>query len=509
MARHPVKLGRRNGGGRPVDERDPARPAASSSTDRLVWIAILAAIVFGIGVRIWMYSSPLGALDSDEALWGLVTKYALRGEFYALYPGQPYGGTVEVYLSVPFVALMGMTRLAIRIVPLGLHILGCVLVWRVARRTTEEIVARVAGAIFWIWPPTFVWFSIKERGFYGVTLVCALVVILEALRLKDEVRPLDAAALGLALGIGWWASPQIAFTSAPLLVWLLVRKPSVTKQWSIVAATTILGASPWIWNLINEGFDRLTPKLLAVDDGFFTHLSGFFREALPAALGLRVVGSGDWVLGAALGVALYLAFVIGLIWAIRRHPGLEPFGWITVAYPLLFSMNPASWLVNEPRYLYLLAPVLAIVLATLLVRLRIVHLGIALLIALTVIGSVRMSRLYFWELAEGQVPSDFGPLVSLLEDNDLDRVVADYWVAYRIDFESEERIIATPFHGARYQRYVDQVRQAERPAYVFIEGSSEATAFLDDMGTKGIELELLRAPGFVIYVPRSPAPFGV
>lgn len=39
-------------------------------------------------------------------------------------------------------------------------------------------------------------------------------------------------------------------------------------------------------------------------------------------------------------------------------------------------------------------------------------------------------------------PRDLGPLISTLDDLGVDRVYADFWLAYRLTFDTDERIIA-------------------------------------------------------------------
>jgi hypothetical protein len=483
-----------------AEAKDVEPPSTDKPAFQLTTLWLVLLIAGGIALRIWVYQSPAGALDSDEAISGLTAKFLLRGESYALLLGL-YGGTAEVFLTAPFVALLGPTLVAIRIVPLTLHVIGCILLWRIGRRVTEEHTARLAALIFWIWPPAFIWLSMRQLSFYGISLVCASVVILETLRMYKQARPIDATVLGLALGVGWWSSPQIIFVSVPALVWLVAKNRTVLKLWSFVALSALIGSAPWFWDMATKGIDRLTPKFLAIDDAYFSHLAGYFRQGLPGALGLRVPISGEWLFGPVAGV-LYAATAIGFFWVTRRSPRLRPIGWIAAAYPLLFALPPTSFYVDEPRYLYLLGPVLALLLAGVIVKLRMVPIGMAVIIVLTVIGTAKMSTQHFWRGPDVPVPSEFGPLISVLEGNELRRVFADYWVAYRLTFETNESIVATPMGGERYPPYGRLVRATPRPTYVFIEGSETIAPFLEDMAARGIHLEHWEAPQFDIYRPR-------
>ncbi|HLB03952.1 MAG TPA: glycosyltransferase family 39 protein, partial [Gaiellaceae bacterium] len=189
----------------------PARRSTAliELTDALVVFAVAA----GVGLRIWILVSSPGTVDGDEGVWGLMIRHVLDGEWPAFYWGQAYGGTQEVFLSAPVVALFGLSPITIRIAPIGLWAVASVLVWRVGRRTIGEPQARLAAGLFWLWPTYFLWKSTRAHGFYGSTLVLGLVVLLLVLRLRERPSRRDLVLLGLALGCGWWASPQIAIVA--------------------------------------------------------------------------------------------------------------------------------------------------------------------------------------------------------------------------------------------------------------------------------------------------------
>ena len=60
-------------------------------------------------------------------------------------------------------------------------------------------------------------------------------------------------------------------------------------------------------------------------------------------------------------------------------------------------------------------------------------------------------------------PANMRPLIALLERQREDRVFTDYWIAYRLDFESEEQIVATSTGFVRNQEYDELVKAAPEP----------------------------------------------
>jgi hypothetical protein len=92
-------------------------------------------------------------------------------------------------------------------------------------------------------------------------------------------------------------------------------------------------------------------------------------------------------------------------------------------------------------------------------------------------------------------------LISTLDRLDLDRVYAEYWLAYRLSFDSEERIIAAQnefkdvtFEGGvailpspvnlRYVPYERQVQRA-RHGFVFYREILESIPIVDALERKG------------------------
>jgi hypothetical protein len=147
--------------------------------------------------------------------------------------------------------------------------------------------------------------------------------------------------------------------------------------------------------------------------------------------------------------------------------------------------------------------------------------GARLLSALTIFGLVRINDSpSFAERADGMhVPAHLGPLIAELDRLHVDRVYAEYWDAYRIDFETDERIVAAESpqevyarrgdkvvvldnDHVRYRPYVDEVTRSPRPAHVVQAGSADE-ANLDVPLLRAAGYRRATAPGYVIwYLPR-------
>jgi hypothetical protein len=467
---------------------------------------VAVGIVAGAVERLVVWRSHLGALDSDEAVWGLMARHAADGHLTAFMWGQAYGGTLESVLSAPFLALFPGSVVALRIVPLALTAVAAVLVWRVGLRTIGEQAAAAAGVLFWVWPSYAIWKSMRAHGFYGAGVVAALLVLLLVLRIAERPSYRDAALLGLVVGVGLWQSAQLLPIALVAAIWLVWRTPASIRLAPLALACAFVGFLPWtISNLRHDWWSFSFPPGAGT---FLTRLRGNLDGALPMAFGLRVPFDLSWVGGIAIGgaamVALYVGFVVVAIRSRRTNVTLLVV--VALAFPLIAATSTFTWIVDEPRYLSIVSPVLILLVSVSLTTWRRAAVALSVAVLLTSFGVYRMNDSpHFAERADGMfVPADFKPLIAELDRLGVDRVYADYWVAYRLDFETDERIIAAESPQERYARagkrvvvldndhvryppYVREVTQSPRPAHVVLTASRDS-ANLDE--------RLLQAAGY-------------
>lgn len=496
------------------------------------WVVAILGLG-GVALRVWILLDPVGALDSDEAIVGLMARHMLDGEFPLFFWGQSYGGSQEVALTALVFSVAGPSTLAVKLVPLALNAAACVLVWRVGLRTVGHPAAQLAGALAWVWPGAFVWWSVKATGFYELTLVLVAATLLLVLRLRERDSLRDAVWLGLVAGLGWWATPQFAVAAIPALVWLLVARPSVLRVAWAGAATALVGVFPWLGHNLLHGWASIkAPAIFRADNGYFDHLQEFFTVGLPGALGVRVPDGVHWVppvAGQVLYAAALVAFAVALFRTKAVHPLLAS---VAIAYPFLLSLSGYAWFMAQPKYLLFLSPVLALLVARGALALPpLASLGLlegaAVLTAATV---VVMSRAAYVDpgaagvptsstapapsdahvvqmrdddwLAYRVTPADFGPVLDYLDERGIEHVYADYWLAYRIAFESDEEIVATPYRGnLRQGSYDAEVRAAEHPAYVFVRGTRTDPLFRELLTAQGVTFVRTEVGAFVVYEP--------
>ena len=470
----------------------------------LVTLLVLA----GAGLRVHVLTSPLGSLDGDEAVSGLMARHVLAGDLDRFFWGQVYGGTLEQVLTAgAFLLTGGSTVLVLKLVPVLLSAACAVVLWRVGLRMLPPAAARLAGALMWVWPATFVWWSTKSRGFFWLGLLLGLLVLLLVLRVETAERRRDWFLLGLVAGLGWWETAQTAFFLAPALVWLCLRIPRrLLGGLPLVAGGAVLGALPWLqYNLLHPlASIRTLPPAPGGEGTYGERLDAFFGRGLPTALGLKVPYTDAWVMAE---TACILLLVVAAAYAgglLTRPPRRLHLPLLAVALmPFLYAAGPGARDVREGRYLLPLLPLAALLLVA-WTRTAWHRAALAtLLVGITVVALPQMEEAVQPRESSRRLPVSMDALVAAADRLGVRHAYADYWIAYRLTFESRERVIAVPFFVDRHPAYRAEVDAAPNPAWVYVAGSNDARSFELAAQTAGIEVVRTDAGGYVLYQPQT------
>jgi hypothetical protein len=481
------------------------------------WAAvILASAVVGLVLRLGVLMSSLGGLDPDEAVVGLMALHALRGEFFVFYWGQPQSGTLESLLAAGAFLVSGVRWSGLKSVPILLYIPTSFLVWRLGLRSVGYRGAILGTSVFWVGSTAYIWWSTKVRGHYSTTLLLVTLLALMTLRIvqretgqeRSQNKNLtDTAIVGLALGVGWWTSPQIAFAAVPIGIWALWHLRSrMIRHWMAVPAA-LVGMLPWLGFNAARGWPSLHPPPGPEPASYPLQLWATLQDGLPQALGLKMPFVHDW-LPPLIGPILYLAFAAGLVWAVcRRWAGWGILTSVLVGYPLILAASPYPYL-GEPRYLYYMWPFASLAVGGLLAHFTSrtwLHGAALILIAtMSVVGLTKMTERghAIWWAPDIPVPRDLAPAARALESLEVDRVFAPYSLAYPLTFEAREQIIASPYDiVGRYKPYDLMVTASERPGYIFLEGSVLVGRFEAALRELGADPGCAASNGFVACGP--------
>ena len=442
----------------------------------LLIAAVALAAVAGIALRIASLRGAYGASDSDEAVWALMSRHVLDGEFPVYFWGQGYGGTIEVYLAAPLVWAFGGGLGAARALALLLTAVATWLVWVVGRRALDPRRAAVAAALFWVWPAYAAWKSSRVNGFYLSGQILGLLVILLVLRLAERPRRRDALLFGLVLGLAAWQTLQVLPVLVPALAWLAWRRRDAYRLAWLALPGLVLGSLPALVVNVRNGwwFHWLAPG----GGTYPSRLRGFLTAALSQQLGVRVPFSLEWLVPAPLGLLAVAAAVVGagVLLARHRRDAIGLLAVVALGFPLVYALSPYTWYVTEPRYLFVLAPVIALLAAVPLGDPRVAAVALVGVVTLSLVGMRAMGRGDTFAGRNGNVtmPADIRPIVAALDERHITRAVSEYWLTYRIVFATRERIVLGNASDDHFARFRDAVAAAGPSVpHVYVTGSPD------------------------------------
>jgi hypothetical protein len=115
-----------------------------------------------------------------------------------------------------------------------------------------------------------------------------------------------------------------------------------------------------------------------------------------------------------------------------------------LVFPVFYFVSPYTWLESEPRYLTLVMPVFALLIAYAMTTVRRAAAILAVAAALSFGGMVELERNHVVAFrTEGvAVPASITPVLETLRAHNLHYAFASYWIAWRITFESDEHVVA-------------------------------------------------------------------
>jgi Dolichyl-phosphate-mannose-protein mannosyltransferase len=538
---------------------------ARMPVQRFPWgLACLSVVIVagsvGLAIRMWYLTHS--TIDSDASVAGLMARDILHGHFQAFYWGQPYGG-VEPYLIAMLSAVIGQSAWSLCLTPVILTAGTALVTWRIGRRlVSESLLAALAGALVWIAPAVGVRQSTIEYGFRSATMFFGALSLLLSLRILDGRRRLiDCGAFGLVVGVTWWSSPESVFFLLPSSAILAGAMFSSWREdgwraWvgrtAVIVSSFLLGALPWIWSNLFDGFASLHQSLGSQQTSYLQHVGTFFQRELPIQLGLNRIG-GAAVISGDFGTAVQVLaeiLVVALIILCALRPGrTRLIALATLGFPFLYAASPLSFFWQDGRYAVYFPVLLALTtivgfeeMGRILTRRRGIHgyqvrgrtcalccmlltLGAAFgLSSFSFFGSPFPGGSFFWGWRNPNDPTLAN--INLLVHDGIRVGYANYWVAYRLDFLSDGRLTFSPVPGdvVRNQALYETVRSSPSPAWLFVPkaqlnlatgqfGTSDLqpdfepeNQFLYMLRIDRISYRTLSAGMLNIVIPRSPVP---
>lgn len=462
----------------------------------VVLVALLLRIVF---FAVSIHTLPV---SSDESLSVLQGKDIRQGDRPLLIKGNPYQFPIESYLQAPFVFMLPRTPLGARLIPFVEGLLATA-VFLLPFLFLGRLRDTWPGMLLALFPSAYLLmlqsaYFIPEHT--SLALLCAGAV---ALATAPPVR--GRMALWVALGGGLLAGLAVSthMVSLPVacmaVAVIVLRHPWRTHPWiaPVCVAGLLSGLLPYFAAkvLIPHAYESIS-SLRPWRHMLLSLRSPMLEHALAEGLGLSPCLYPDTKHGVPAVVWLDLLFLLvwGLCFAMVTVLRAWRFGQRTVAQRRV-SLRPddlfigASWATllcflasarSDAYTVRFLLPVLwcfpflwSYLYRSLPHAWRCVAAGVTVvMVALNIAGGIRlMSTWCRYPFAERETPYlNLGPALDYLRERGISRVYASPWTAYRINFLTDEGIVAAEPFNFRFPHWPcpgrDQVQASTNVAFV-------------------------------------------
>ncbi|WP_433687397.1 ArnT family glycosyltransferase [Micromonospora carbonacea] len=519
-----------------------------------------------LGLAGVLYRAILLALDvppanSDEGTAGLAALHIGEGRHWpTFFYGQDYMGTFYSYLAAPLIQVFGTHWWVLRLPALAMYAVFLLLAFRLTRTLYTPWFAVLVTAVLALGSDRVIKDQMIGVGGYSdvATAVAGLMLVSVLLALQPDRHRTMFAGWGLLAGyIVWthWLALPYVVVAALLVAWMS-RSALTARRIALTTSGFVLGAAPLLWfNLHHANSLSVLLSLSGATEpaAWPDRLYGAVLLGLPLSSGMCAPSRcATWQMwwGPAYLTLMVVAAVVALVAIRRADPGerrvqagrlalLAGAALTLAAY--VASSSSAATPIESARYLhYAMVSLPAVLwplwvgLASLAGRAGVTTSGdgeatrggvpgsarrgvvpavggVALLVAsllvanlLVATGQLGVYRSHYADKADEE-----RQLLDRLRAAGLTDVYSEYWTCNRLAYRSVEQVrcavldenLAPGFD--RYRPYRDQVRQAERVAYVLPESSAMAGTFARSVpaGVDVISLEVVA--GYRVYLCRQ------
>lgn len=420
----------------------------------------LLLIFLGLAVHLLAILSE-GNYVAESYVSGLSAKHILdHREFPIYFPGRHYGGALVAYIGAILFKIFGLSTLALKSIGLFYSSLWFIIMYLFSKKMLDYWGVLVSF-IFVIIPPPLV--SLVSGDIEGGAWCSIPLLLLLLMEWSDgnDTRRVNYFLLGLFSGFGLWLTPYMVPVLFTIITLAFIRGKKIFSpiNYIIFIAAFCVGYLPaLIYEFQHPGAQlfRFAGRVLYLDRSvlsssnlvsvilgkivwristipaslirfpqLFSSLVGFFTTAL-------------FILG---GGLIFKEYFLSFI----KNKKLNPFSillifvfWVMIFYSVCIGI-PVS------RYTLSLVPVAPIFLGYLLSRIRLRSRPVFLIL----VAALLLNNGYaLWQaLSSTKIPA-YPQLTRWLLSKRMYYGYSDFWVAYPVMFESQEKIVMSPtlFH---------------------------------------------------------------
>src|SRR5437763_12017888 len=192
---------------------------------RAFHIGLVALLLVGLAFRLASIASPLGEIDGDEAVVGLMARHiAFLGERPVFYWGQPYLGSLEAFSAAPLFRVFDSSTLVLKLVPAAYSLAFLALSAILARRLFGTGAALATAAYLAVPPAMWAVWSTKARGGYAELLFLGEALLLATLALAGSRSRRLAFVWGALAGLAFWTHLLAIVYILPAVAYLVLAR---------------------------------------------------------------------------------------------------------------------------------------------------------------------------------------------------------------------------------------------------------------------------------------------
>ncbi len=449
-------------------------------------LLLIAAIVLGIAavsLRIAMFGTGVRAIPAfdDECKIVLQAKQIARGHFPLLILASPYIFPLEAYLQAPFVNFLPRNAFGARVQVFGLGLVAILLSLLILRRwgSWKDTLPGIARVLF----PSGYLLTLQVGcalpGYPTLMLLAVLVVWLGQRHAEAQSRLWVPALLG---GFAGGLAASDTMLALPILV-VGAAMIAVARSWKtalvsapVFAVGALVGLSPHlVAKHINQGAFQAVQQSVSFREGLKKILSPALDPVLPSAFGWGPTIFPDhrnripWIQGLDLyvGIALVLLLAVFTVFVLRdfirrwkqeRWPRVDAGMAFTGIAWMCLGLFVFSGRSHHHTYRYMIPFVMSF---PFLIAFAYRQSGTAgrwilgvltvLVVGMNVAGASGIMRQWASPGFSDFLKSyDLKPAFRYMEERGITRCYGTYTDAYRISFETDEKILCSQPYNERF-----------------------------------------------------------
>ncbi len=283
-------------------------------------IFLVPLVVLTVALRLVVLESSEWMTEGDEALTGLMALHILHGDRPVYLNGQAYMGAYQAYVAAGLFAILGVSTIALKIVPLIGSVAFVLSIYMLARRLISPWGACAAGLIAAV-PPVYILANMsKAWAPHAEVMALGNVLILLAIRQHTrDARGAEPVLFGALAGFAFWLHPFVAYYLVVCGCILVLGQPIRTlTRLPLLLAGIVVGTMP-VW-MANVAYASDTFRFLTVPTGSHQDIgaiaSYLVYSGLPRAMGWWqpwgvLPQPAAWMLIGTTGLGLLVLFVRG------------------------------------------------------------------------------------------------------------------------------------------------------------------------------------------------------